>query len=109
MTKKMTDEEWADMKKEALWWYSHQGNIEDVIEYCESLREAQRWRSVEDEVPEAGIDVLTWVVEPGGRRFRQVNKIASVHQRRVYWAYVQGYYGEITHWMSLPPAPPEGS
>lgn len=63
----MTDAEWEKLKRDCeiaeatLHVHGYDGRlkaIDQLIEYCESLREAQRWRKVEDELPESGHEYL---------------------------------------------------
>jgi hypothetical protein len=107
MTEKMTDAEWEKLKEGLLLWlkecdYGEEanktiptGSIIALIKYCESLREAQRWRSVEDEPPENATKVLV---------------CENYHIGTGFYSKGQWGFGAVnpSHWMPLP-APQEES
>jgi len=72
--------------------------IRFLMEELKELREAQRWRKIEDELPEEDTDVLTY---PGPKRGWYNGEAWCIEQR----------YGtrEVTHWMPLPGPPKEES
>ncbi len=133
MTKEMTDEEWVRRREQLWRIWRSGGKIlidddlrciREVIEYCESLRkavkdregilalemrkneslrEAQRWRSVEDELPHPCVEVDIFEVPAPG-----TNPLAYVGTGWVNGKKWWSRKGEIrpAYWKPRP-APPE--
>ena len=70
--------------------------------YAEGQKDAAKWISVKERLPEAGARVLVAV----GAVFEAYIDDAGVWQR-YYSSPMKDVLGEPTHWMPLPPSPEE--
>lgn len=105
MTIALTEKEWADLLAPDAVVSGLEAAIGDVLEELRSLQEAQRWISVDTELPPVGEDVLCLRSGDPLMRVGYVGLNGDPYASIGWNVYDGDVPPPVTHWMHLPEAP----